>query len=327
MNSSHTSVTREVNKTPPLINRHGRLSQTFVCGNNSNVMFKPSICSPRGKLNIGTSTPKDLGEAVNKDKALQLAKNICQDNNHSLADISSALTRSEANDLASIEFAKTLLHTDEELPPINWSTHPGLNALKNSPSSLSNSTMNDACKPTHKGLIHPQSSAQITEIVVKTKNIVKSLEKNGKQIRAMQHRLAEKSATLQTFAEKHHATMAEFSQRIRSKGNYQHYSRLTDDLQATSQTPIQSTALPSVSSALPVTVVNVKRKRATIVKPTSQSHQASLDPQTNASNRSSNNKARITRSTKEKKILDAVSGKGYMMPTISSCAKAITRPS
>ncbi|AHF78831.1 Putative DNA segregation ATPase [Sodalis praecaptivus] len=353
VHSAHNSVSCEANKTSPVINRHGTLFQPYWCGNNANAVLKTTIYRSTGTLNIIGSTPKGAGAAVNQDKALPLAKNALQYNSQPLAQTSPAVDRFKANTTASIEFAKTLLNTDDTPPPIKWSTHPLLNAVRHTPSSLANTATNEAGTPTQDERIPPQAKdlhqhqrleskallpitatgantqqtrVNLTANIVKVTNVLMRLEENSKKLRAMQQQAVATSTTLQTLAEKNHATRAEFNQRIRSRDNNQHASRLTDGPQATPQGRFESTAMPSVSSALPLQPVNVKRKGARIVVPPAQPHQASLDPQTNASNTSSNNAARITRSPRKKPIVAESRLPNYMKPTQSTLAKRVKTP-
>lgn len=274
-------------------------------------------------------------------------------NSQPLAQTSPAVDRFKANTPASIEFAKTLLNTDDTPPPIKWSTHPLLNGVTHTPSSLANTTTNEAGTPTQEERIPPQAKdlyqhqrlesktllpmtatgantqqtrANLTANIVKVTNVLMRLEENGKKITGDATSSCSDKRNVANVGGKNHATRVEFSQRIRSRDTNQHASRLTDGPQATPQVRFESTAMPSVSSALPLQPVNAKRKGARMVVPPTQPHQASLDPQTNASNTSSNNAARITRSPRKKLIVAESRLPNYMKPTKSTLAKRVKTP-
>lgn len=297
IHAAHASTHREVNKTSPSLNRHGTLFQSYWCDNNANAVLKTPIYRSSGTLNILTSTRKDVGAAVSQDKAFPLTKNTRQHNSQPPAETSPAMVRFTVNTAAGIEFAKTLLNTDETPPPINWSTHPLRNASKHHLSSLSHSTINDAGTPRQERRISPQASdlnqrqrlpsdaqlpmtntdastqqtrVNIKAIIANVSNRVTRFEENSKRLQAMQHQAEGASAKLQTLAEKNQATRAELDQRIKSRVDNKPSLPLTDSTKATGDIkaplPVENTAMSSVSSAVPA---SVKRKGARIVVPSS----------------------------------------------------------
>lgn len=295
--SAHTSTQRETHKASPSINRHGTLFQSYRCDNNANAVLKTAIYRSSGTLNILTSTRNYLGSVVSQDKAFPLTKNTRQHNSQPPAETSPATVRFTANTAASIEFAKTLLNTDETPPPINWSTHPLRKTSKYHPCLRSLTTINDAgtakqerrispqagdlnqCQrlysdaqlsTTSSGAIRQQARANIQGNIAKVSNTVKRLEENGKRLKAMQHLAEGAKARLQTLAENNQATRTDFDQRIKSRVDNKPSSLLTDSTKATGDIkaplPVENASMSSVFSAAPI---SVKRKGARVVVPES----------------------------------------------------------